>query len=53
MYAVTNFKTKKAFREAVEKSLAGTGPKVGVFQPGPFAGKSEGSVAVDGPEGSR
>jgi hypothetical protein len=49
MYTDKNFKTKKAFREAVDKSLAGTGPKVTVFQPGPFPGKTTGSVAVEGP----
>ncbi len=46
MYTVTNFKTKKALKEAV---LAGS--KVGIFQPGPFGGNEpkNGSVCLEGP----
>jgi hypothetical protein len=46
MYATTNFKTKKLFKEAV---LAGK--QIGVFQPGPFGGNepSNGTVCVEGP----
>lgn len=46
MYTVTNFKTKKAFREAVTR-----GDKVRVYQPGPFGGNEprDGTVTVEGP----
>ena len=47
MYTTTNFKTKKALKEAV---LAGQ--KVGVFQPNNMFGTpdpKEGSCAVEGP----
>jgi hypothetical protein len=46
MYASINFRTKKAFREAVK-----AGKEVSVSQPGPFGGNepSNGRVAVEGP----
>jgi hypothetical protein len=46
MYATVNFKTKKAFKEAVA-----AGKEVGVYQPGPFGGNEpkDGKVAVEGP----
>jgi hypothetical protein len=46
MYSNTNFKTKKALKEAVAD-----GQKIGVHQPGPFGGGdySSGSYAVEGP----
>ena len=49
MYVRTNFKTKKALREAVKAQ----DPKVdlGVFQPGPFGGNEprNGTVTLEGP----
>jgi hypothetical protein len=46
MYTNTNFKTKKAFREAVAE-----GQSIGVHQPGPFGGNepSDGQVCIEGP----
>ena len=46
MYTVENFRTKKAFRQAVE-----SGQVVTVYQPGPFGGNEpdSGTVAVEGP----
>lgn len=46
MYTTTNFKTKKALKDAV---AAGT--KVGIYQPGPFGGNEpkNGSVTLEGP----
>lgn len=46
MYTVTNFKTKKALKEAVE-----SGEQVAVFQPGPFGGNTprDGKVSLEGP----
>lgn len=46
MYSDRNFKTKKAFKEAVE-----AGDKIRVFQPGPFGGGdySSGLFCVEGP----
>jgi hypothetical protein len=46
MYTVTNFKTKKALKEAVA-----SGKQVTVFQPGPFGGNepANGTVALEGP----
>lgn len=47
MYTNTNFKTKKALKEAI----AG-GRQIGVFQPGPFGGSSvipDGKVYLEGP----
>ena len=45
MYVTTNFKTKKALKEAVN-----SGDKITIFQPGPFGGKepTDGIVAVEG-----
>lgn len=49
MYVRTNFKTKKALREAVKAQ----DPKVDltVFQPGPFGGNEprNGTVTLEGP----
>jgi len=47
VYAVENFKTKKALREAVEAGAAG-----GVWQPGPFGGDTTGytgECSLEGP----
>lgn len=44
MYTVTNFKTKKALKEAF---AAGT--KIEVFQPGPFPGQENGQIVLEGP----
>jgi len=45
-YTSTNFKTKKALKEAVK-----AGEKVSVYQPGPFGGNIDpnGSVFLEGP----
>lgn len=47
MYTNINFRTKKAFKEAVKN-----GTKVSIYQPGPFNGwkdLSNGTYAVEGP----
>lgn len=46
MYTETNFKTKKALKEAVA-----AGAKIGIFQPGPFGGNEprDGPVTLEGP----
>lgn len=46
MYCSTNFKTKKALKEAVA-----AGKKITVFQPGPFGGNepTNGGVTLEGP----
>ena len=46
MYTSTNFKTKKALKEAVAM-----GRQIGVFQPGPFGGNEprNGRVSLEGP----
>lgn len=44
MYASRNFKTKKALKEAVKG-----GEKVGVFSPGPFPAKTNGTEFLEGP----
>ena len=45
MYTETNFKTKKALKDAVK-----AGEKVRVFQPGGFfAGKTDGTITLEGP----
>jgi len=47
MYTVTNFKTKKALKEAVA-----SGEQVRVWQPGPFAkpiGRYQGTIYLEGP----
>ena len=44
-YTVTNFKSKKALREAVE-----SGATIRVFQPGPFGPDvRDGNAAIEGP----
>jgi len=43
-YASTNFKSKKAFKEAVA-----AGEIVTLFSPGPFGTKSDGTESVEGP----
>lgn len=51
MYTDTNFKTKKALKEAVALFLAGEGPEVTYYQPGPFGGNEakNGRIFVEGP----
>ena len=46
MYTNTNYKTKKALKEAVA-----AGVQVGIYQPGPFGGNepAEGEVTLEGP----
>lgn len=46
MYTNTNFKTKKALKEAVA-----SGQRVKVYQPGPFGGNmpTTGKVSLEGP----
>ena len=46
MYATTNFKTKKALKEAVA-----SGEKIGIYQPGPFGGGpiADGQHCLEGP----
>ena len=44
MYTDTNFKSKKALKEAVEK-----GSKEGCFSPGPFPCPTEGWITIEGP----
>ena len=46
MYTTTNYKTKKALKEAVAN-----GEKVTYYQPGPFGGNepSDGKIYVEGP----
>jgi len=46
VYTHTNFKTKKALKEAVA-----AGKKVTVFQPGPFGGNvpENGRISLEGP----
>ena len=46
MYTTTNFKTKKAFKEAVAK-----GESVRYYQPGPFGGNEpqDGTIYFEGP----
>lgn len=44
MYTDTNYKTKKALKEAVE-----SGTPVTCHQPGPFGGKTDGRVVLQGP----
>ena len=46
MYTTTNYKTKKALKEAVAAGVA-----VRYFQPGPFGGNepSDGSFCCEGP----
>ncbi len=44
MYTDRNFKSKKALKEAIA-----SGEVITVFQPGPFPGKTDGSIALEGP----
>lgn len=46
MYTTTNFRTKKALKEAVAN-----GTKVTYYQPGPFGGNEplDGTICVEGP----
>ena len=44
MYVSPNFKTKKAFKEAVAN-----GDQVTVFSPGPFPAPSNGRTTIEGP----
>lgn len=44
MYTYTNYKTKKALKADVA-----AGVKVQCFQPGPFPGKMDGPVCLEGP----
>ena len=46
MYTVTNYKSKKALKDAVK-----SGEKVSYYQPGPFGGNEPktGSFCVEGP----
>lgn len=44
MYTYTNFKSKKAFKEAVKN-----GEEVRIFSPGPFPPASNGIEYVEGP----
>ena len=44
MYTTQNYRTKKALKE----DLA-AGKKISVFQPGPFPGATDGSIALEGP----
>lgn len=43
-YAVQNFKTKKALKEAVA-----SGQEVRIYSPGPFGCKTEGQEFLEGP----
>lgn len=43
-YTSTNFKTKKALKEAVKN-----GEKITVFSPGPFPVNQNGRVTLEGP----
>lgn len=43
-YTDTNFKTKKAFKEAVK-----AGVQVTLYSPGPFGVKTDGRESVEGP----
>ncbi len=44
MYVTRNFKTKKAFKEAVK-----AGERISIFSPGPFPAEQNGMAAVEGP----
>ena len=44
MYTTTNFKSKKALKEAVAR-----GEKIEVFSPGPFPCPKDGQIALEGP----
>ncbi len=56
MYCITNFKTKKALKEAVKAAAEPDNEAphdLGIFQPGPFGGRepTSGRVAIEGPHG--
>ena len=44
MYTDTNFKTKKALKEAVQ-----AGKSVTIYSPGPFPAPDNGKVCLEGP----
>lgn len=44
MYCDTNFKTKKALKEAVA-----SGKEVTIYSPGPFPAPTNGETSVEGP----
>ena len=44
MYTSTNFKSKKAIKEAIAN-----GQRIGVYSPGPFPCPTEGSITLEGP----
>lgn len=49
MYASTNFKTKKALKDAVAAFNAGTGEPVTIFAPGLGTPKDDGQEYLEGP----
>jgi hypothetical protein len=51
VYTHTNFKTKKALKEAVLSHQLGTGAAVTYYQPGPFGGNEprDGTIYLEGP----
>ena len=51
MYTVTNFRTKRAVKEAVMLWATKDGPAVTYYQPGPFGGNepATGTVYLEGP----
>jgi hypothetical protein len=51
MYTTTNFKTKKAVKDAVMLWATKGGPEVTYYQPGPFGGNEpdNGTVFLEGP----
>ncbi len=49
MYALKNFPTKKALKEAVAAFNAGEGPPVTIYSPGPFPPKEDGREFLEGP----
>jgi len=44
MYTETNFKTKKALKEAIA-----AGKRISIFSPGPFPAPKDGNVSLEGP----
>jgi hypothetical protein len=44
MYATTNFRTKKALKDAVTR-----GDDIGVYSPSPFPAPTSGDTSVEGP----
>jgi hypothetical protein len=48
-YSETNFKTKKAFKDALAAYKAGQGPALYLFQPGLGTIPENGRIAVEGP----